>query len=231
MSRRLERGAAEESGPGDLDDAELAALAGGGDERQRKAAFRELHDRHASYLQDYLRHRFRFNRAATRDVAADAWRRAWAHFHRFDPELAKFRTWLTTIAGNLARNWRRDRSRDPQITFTRLTSGQEEGETDVEWNDSDARPDRKARRRQLRRLVAEAAEELSAAHRTVLQLRERKGLSYGEIGEETGLPLGTVKSRIYRARRELRRHLADRLQERSELLPESLRPLDRRDDS
>lgn len=230
MSRRLERGAAGESGPGELEDAQLAELAGDGDERQRKAAFGELHDRHAAYLTAFLQHRG-LNRAAARDLAADAWRRAWAHFHRFDPELAKFRTWLTTIAGNLARNWRRDRSRDPQITFTRLTSGQEEGETDVEWNDSDARPDRKARRRQLRRLVAEAAEELSAAHRTVLQLRERKGMSYGEIVEETGLPLGTVKSRIYRARRELRRHLADRLQERPELLPESLRPLDRRDDS
>lgn len=215
----------------ELGEAQLAAFARRGSRRKRRAAFRELHDRHATYLKDYLKHRLRFDRAAARDLAADAWRRAWLHFHRFEPDLARFRTWLTTIAENLAKNWRRDRDRDPQITFSQLVPGRDEDESRLEWEDSDARPDRRARRRELRRVVAEAAEELSPRYRSVLRLRERQGMSYADIVEETGLPLGTVKSRIYRARHQLRARLADRLAERPRLLPEGLLPPGRRDAS
>lgn len=228
MSRRPESTeGGEQQGLGGMSDADLAELARAGRGR-RRAAFRELHSRHDEYLTDFLRNQG-LNRAAARDLAADTWKRVWAHFHRFNPGLAKFRTWLTTIAHNLAKNWRRDRSRDPQITFTRLASGKSEDEPDVEWEDPAAGPDRHARRRQLRRLIADAEEELSAPYRTMFQLREREGRSYEEIAEETGLPLGTVKSRIYRARRELQGHLADRFAEYPRLLPEPLRHLARPD--
>lgn len=230
MSRRHESTGGREKGSlREVSDAGLAERARAGRD-QRRAAFGELHDRHAAYLTDFLRNNG-FNRAAARDLAADAWARAWTHFHRFDPELAKFRTWLTTIARNLAKNWRRDRSRDPQITFTRLTPRQDDDEADIEWEDPDARPDRNARRRQLRRLIVGATEGLTPPHRDVLKLREVEGRSYEEIAEATGLPLGTVKSRIYRARRKLRDQLLDRLGEHPRLVPEKLRHLDPSDAS
>ena len=62
------------------------------------------------------------------------------------------------------------------------------------------RPDDLYRKRFLRRLVEETVEELPEHHRLVFRLRELEGKSYEEIAEITGVNLGTVKSRLHRAR-------------------------------
>lgn len=67
-------------------------------------------------------------------------------------------------------------------------------------------------RRDLKELVDEVAEELPDHHREVFILREREGKSYREIAEITGLKIGTVKSRLSRARRAFAERITDRLE-------------------
>lgn len=207
----------------DLSDAELTALGRDCARETREAGFRELYDRHASYLMNRLQYNRRMNRADAQDLAARAWKRVWAHLHRFEPDRSKFRTWLTTIANNLVKNWYRNRDRDPQTNFSRLESSQGRDDRPRDWEDPDAQPVRKARQRELQAIVAETMEQLRDHLRLVLELRESEGMSYEAIAEETGLPLGTVKSRIHRARRALGRRLATPLSDRPELLPKHLR--------
>ncbi|RME23670.1 MAG: sigma-70 family RNA polymerase sigma factor [Deltaproteobacteria bacterium] len=76
-----------------------------------------------------------------------------------------------------------------------------------------AAPDRSAEQRQLQRLVEEKIKELSPEHREVVVLRDMEMLSYEEIQQITGLAMGTIKSRLHRARLELCRLLAPILED------------------
>ena len=161
------------------------------------AAFRVLADRHHDRVVNFLAGRVG-DRAQAEDLAQEAFLRVYRHLHRFDPE-KKFSTWIYTIAGNLAKNVYRDRSRDPVVLF-RTLAGDEGEETPLQWADESYLPDDMARRRDLQRTVEEVVEDLPAHHRAVFVLREMEGRSYEEIAEITGLKLGTVKSRLSRAR-------------------------------
>ena len=89
--------------------------------------------------------------------------------------------------------------------------------TGQEWNDipsqaarlrdGDDRPDALVERDEVRKLVWQAIQELDDEHRAVVVLRDMEGLDYGEIAEVLGLPGGTVKSRLHRARMAVRERL------------------------
>jgi RNA polymerase sigma-70 factor (ECF subfamily) len=70
----------------------------------------------------------------------------------------------------------------------------------LEWEDNTFRPDDLFRKRHLKQMVEAAVEELPEHHRVVFVLREMEGKTYEEIAEITGCNLGTVKSRLNRAR-------------------------------
>jgi RNA polymerase sigma-70 factor (ECF subfamily) len=161
-------------------------------------AFRVLTDRHHDRVVNFLTRKVG-DRAQAEDLAQEAFLRVYRHLHRFDPEKT-FTTWLYTIAGNLAKNAYRDRSRDPLVLFRTLAGGDEGEETPLQWADETYLPDDMARKRALQQTVEEVVEDLPAHHRTVFVLREMEGKSYEEIAEITGLKLGTVKSRLSRAR-------------------------------
>lgn len=171
-------------------------------------AFQVLMDRYRDRLLGWLAKRVG-NRTEAEDLVQRTFMRVYQHLHRFDPERT-FSTWLYTIAGNLAKNVYRSRSRDPIVLFQRLAEEDGNGRR-LQWADETYLPDEMAERRDLREAVEEAVEELPEHYRKVFELRERQGRSYDEISEITGLKLGTVKSRLSRARNRFAELVRERL--------------------
>jgi RNA polymerase sigma-70 factor, ECF subfamily len=164
----------------------------------RYGAFQELFDRYQSRLIHFIT-RKTGDADRAQDLVQEAFIRVTRHLHRFDTS-KKFSTWVYTIAGNLSKNELRNRSRSPLILFQRLTSNWDDDHRPIQFEDYRMRPDDLYRKRYLRRLVEDTVEELPEHHRLVFRLRELEGKSYEEISEITGVNLGTVKSRLHRAR-------------------------------
>ena len=93
-----------------------------------------------------------------------------------------------------------NRSRNPLVLFQTLTSSWDDDERPLEFEDSSMRPDDMYRKRHIRSLVEQTVAQLPVHHREVFILRELEGKSYEEIADITHCNLGTVKSRLNRAR-------------------------------
>ncbi|MDX1623205.1 MAG: sigma-70 family RNA polymerase sigma factor [Gemmatimonadota bacterium] len=165
-----------------------------GEERR----FYELVDRYEGRMVNFIQ-RTIGDRDRAYDLAQETFVRVYRHIDRFDTS-KKFSTWIYTIASNLAKNELRNRSRNPLVLFQTLTSNWDDDHRPLQFEDSSMRPDDMYENRYLQELVERAAEELPPHHREVFILREMEGKSYDEIAEITGTRLGTVKSRLNRAR-------------------------------
>lgn len=136
------------------------------------------------------------------DLAQETLLNAFRSWHRYRPG-TNIRAWLFTILRNLAiSNHRRTRHHVHPCDFSEL-----EGTlTMLESSDGDVE------RRTLNRVTAErvlsATQILSADFREALVLRDVEGLSYNEVADITGVSVGTVKSRLFRARRTLQERLS-----------------------
>jgi RNA polymerase sigma-70 factor (ECF subfamily) len=133
------------------------------------------------------------------DLVQETFVRVYRHLHRFD-QSKKFSTWIYTIASNLAKNELRNRSRNPLVLFQTLKKNWDADHRPLEWEDTQYKPDDLFRKRHLRSKVEQAVEQLPEHHRIVFVLREMEGKTYEEIATITGCNLGTVKSRLNRAR-------------------------------
>lgn len=160
--------------------------------------FQELVVRYQSRMVNFIQ-RSIGDRDRAEDLAQEVFIRVYRHLKRFDPE-KKFSTWIYTIASNLAKNELRNRARNPLVLFQTLTSSWDDDHRPLQFEDSSMRPDDLYRKRRLQELVEEAADRLPLHHREVFILREIEGKTYEEIAEITGTQLGTVKSRLNRAR-------------------------------
>ena len=120
--------------------------------------------------------------------------------------IAKFSTWIYTIAGNLARTEYQRRKR--RKIFSINSYGDEKDET-YEIPDESFDPERITDSGIKEKLIQDALEKVSKAYREVVILRDIQDLSYEEISEITNLPVGTVKSRINRGRAQLQKLLKD----------------------
>jgi len=176
------------------DDSAVVTAFLAGEER----AFQELVERYQTRLLNFV---FRTigDRDRAEDLVQEVFIRVYRHLHRFDRS-KKFSTWVYTIASNLAKNELRNRSRNPLVLFQSLRAGQDEDDRPLQFEDASARPDDMYRKRHLRALVEETVARLPEHHRQVFVLRELEGKSYEEIAEITDCNLGTVKSRLNRAR-------------------------------
>jgi len=164
-----------------------------------KRAFNELVDRYQSRLNNFV-YRTTGDRERAEDLVQETFIRVYRHIHRFD-QSKKFSTWIYTIASNLAKNELRNRSRNPLVLFQTITKNwAASDERALEWEDNTYRPDDLFRKRHLKQLVESVVDELPTHHREVFILREMEGKTYEEIAEITGCNLGTVKSRLNRAR-------------------------------
>jgi RNA polymerase sigma-70 factor (ECF subfamily) len=161
-------------------------------------AFDVLVERYQTRLLNFV-YRTVGDRERAEDLVQEAFIRVHRHLARFDRS-KKFSTWIYTIASNLAKNELRNRSRNPLVYFQTMTSGWEDEDRPLEFEDTTARPDDAFDRRHLRELVDAAVRRLPSHHRQVFVLRELEGRSYEEIAEMTHCNLGTVKSRLNRAR-------------------------------
>lgn len=139
------------------------------------------------------------DRERAEDLVQEAFLRVYRHLDRFDKS-RKFSTWIYTIASNLAKNELRNRSRSPLVTLEHSRAGAEEEARPLDFEDSEQRPDAMYERRHLKALVDRTVARLAAHHREVFVLRELEGKSYEEIAEIMHCNLGTVKSRLNRAR-------------------------------
>ncbi len=176
------------------DNAQLVAAHLAGDAR----AFQELVGRYRARLLNFV-NRMIGDRERAEDLVQEAFMRAYRHLHRFDPT-KKFSTWIYTIASNLAKNELRNRSRSPLVYYQALRPLGEDDQRPLEFEDSSSRPDDMFNNRYLREMVDATVATLSPHHREVFVLRELEGRSYEEIAELTRCNLGTVKSRLNRAR-------------------------------
>ena len=135
------------------------------------------------------------------DIAQETFIRAWRALHQFRGD-AQFYTWLYRIAVNTAKKTLLEMKRDPTVTEAALLSAESEDETSRPQNEltTEATPETELAAREIAAAVNAAMEALPEDLRQAVTLREIEGLSYEEISEAMNCPIGTVRSRIFRAR-------------------------------
>ena len=175
----------------------------------RRDAFDVIVDRYSGQLNNFI-YRIVGDAATAEDLLQETFIRLWTNRHSYR-EIAKFSTWLYTVAGNLAKSeLRRKRIR----RFVSLSSGGErsldgEEERTFELSDESADPEGDYQRRFINKRVEEEIKKLPILFKEVIILRDIQELSYEEIGSILKIPLGTVKSRVNRARQRLQTKLQD----------------------
>jgi RNA polymerase sigma-70 factor (ECF subfamily) len=182
------------------DDAQLIdeALAG------NQSAFGQLVRKHQGRLFNTLLHVVG-RREEAEDVVQEAFVQAFVKLDTFKRKSA-FYTWLYRIAFNVSVSRRRRKRVEVSVDQHRELTGEEP------TDGSDGPSDLLLREEQVRQ-VREAMASLNEEHRTILVLREMEGCCYETIAEILDLPVGTVRSRLHRARLQLREQLEEMLQE------------------
>ncbi len=167
-------------------------------------AFTELVRRYERPVVHFCQRMVR-SREDAEDIAQESFVRIHRYIDRLKPS-AKFSTLLFGIARNLTLNFIRDAGRRGRGRTYSLT---EDGNQERALEDESMRPDRLARLKEIEERIDDGLALLSPKHREVLVLRELQGLDYATIAEVVRCRKGTVKSRIARAREQLRRHMED----------------------
>ncbi len=173
--------------------------------RPDRAAFAELLRRHQTQVDRVLYH-LAPDWSDRADLAQEVWIRVYRSISRLQ-EPTKFRGWLSRIATNLFYDELRKRKRVASPLSLDAPRSLEDGEMDWEIASNTPSPDEQMTTREFYEQLREAIADLPEAFRTTIILREIEGLSYEEIAELTGVSLGTVKSRIARARSKLQTQL------------------------
>ena len=146
------------------------------------------------------------NPAEAEDVAQEAFIKAYRALPKFRGDSA-FYTWLYRIAINTAKNAAASRGRSP-IEYELDRDGEESYDVQARMKDT-ATPEALAMTEEIRSTVNAAIEALPEDLRTAIVLRELEGLSYEEIAAAMDCPVGTVRSRIFRAREAIDARLKD----------------------
>jgi RNA polymerase sigma-70 factor (ECF subfamily) len=181
------------------------------DAQPDKAAFAELLRRYQSHLNRLFYH-LAPDWEERADLTQEVWIRVYRHIHRLqDP--TKFRGWLSRIATNLFYDELRKRKRATQPISLDAPLYVDDGEMSWELPDDAPSPSDDLATREFYEHLQVAIADLPETFRTTIVLREIEGLAYEEIAEITGVSLGTVKSRIARARLKLQSVLQNYLDE------------------
>jgi RNA polymerase sigma-70 factor (ECF subfamily) len=143
------------------------------------------------------------------DIAQETFIRAYRALPQFRGESA-FYTWLYRIAVNTAKKALVDLKRDPLVAEAAVMGGGEEGDetsrVENELSDGET-PEAVMASKEIAATVNAAIDALSEDLRQAITLREIEGLSYEEIAEVMNCPIGTVRSRIFRAREAIAQRL------------------------
>ena len=134
------------------------------------------------------------------DISQDAFLKAYTNLSGFRGD-CKFSSWLYKLTTNLCLDFIRKRNRHKVVP---LAFEDEDGESEyLEIPDETYSPELQTEQKQVRESVRKGLNQLPAQQREILVLREIGGLRYDEIGRQLNLEEGTVKSRIFRARKKL----------------------------
>jgi len=179
---------------GILADGELvqAAIAG------REASFEELVRRYQRPIAAYV-YRMVGDYDAALDLTQEVFIKVYNSLSRYRSEF-KFSTWIYKIAHNAAI----DHLRRYAVREQALAGGLEGEHREVAIESRRLTPEQESERQERRTEIESVVDALPAAYRELIVLRHSHDLSYDEIAEVTGLPLGTVKNRLFRAREAMR---------------------------
>ncbi len=178
--------------------------------RPDKVAFAELLRRYQAHVDKVLYH-LAPDWSDRADLAQEVWIRVYRNIRRLQ-EPAKFRGWLSRIATNLFYDELRKRKRVMSPVSLDAPRSMEDGEMDWEIACVDPGPAEELITREFYDQLRDAIADLPEVFRTTIVLREIEGMAYEEIAEITGVSLGTVKSRIARARQRLQSQLQNYLE-------------------
>lgn len=173
--------------------------------RPEKAAFAELLRRYQSHVDRVLYH-LAPDWQDRADLAQEVWIRVYRNIKRLH-EPVKFRGWLSRIATNLFYDELRKRKRTASPLSIDAPRAVEDGEMEWEIAGENPGPEEDLTTREFYDQLRAAIADLPEVFRTTIVLREIEGMAYEEIAEITGVTLGTVKSRIARARARLQAQL------------------------
>lgn len=197
-------------------DSALVALAQGGDDR----AYEMLVIKYQRRIERLVGRMVR-DVDIVQDIAQETFIRAWRALRNFRGD-AQFYTWLYRIAVNTAKKQLMDMKRDPIITEAALRGAEtDEDETNFadhplnnRASDGDT-PEAAYAAKEIAQAVNAAMEALPEELRQAITLRELEGLSYEEISEMMSCPIGTVRSRIFRAREAISARIKPMLQKQT----------------
>jgi RNA polymerase sigma-70 factor (ECF subfamily) len=183
-----------------LTDGELIVAAVGG----RSDSFEELVRRYQRPITGYV---FRIvgEYEASLDVTQEVFIKVYNSLAKYSSDY-KFSTWLYRIAHNAAVDHLRRNTVSPQS----LETENADGTFELQLESGVASPEQDHERSQWRSEIEVVVELLPSAYRELIVLRHGQDLSYDEIAEVTGLPLGTVKNRLFRAREMMRNIFTER---------------------
>ena len=168
-------------------------------------AFKILVDRYSERLMHYL-YGFLGDTRHCEDLLQETFLRVYRNRHSYQ-RIAKFSTWLYTIAGNLARSEYRKRKRRRMYSIQSVNRDNEEYEMAIP--DETFAPDKYTESTLQDQYIQKALDDIPPNFREVVVLRDVQQLAYDEIADITGLPMGTVKSRINRGRTKLQKILEE----------------------
>ncbi len=183
-----------------VSDLELIASAIGG----REDGFEELVRRYQRPITNYV-FRMLNNYDASLDVTQEVFIKVYNSLSRYSSEY-KFSTWLYRIAHNAAIDHIRRKSPNQQS----LEAENGDGTYQLQIESPCPTPEQERERSEWRTEIASVVKCLPAAYRELIVLRHSQDMSYDEIAEITGLPLGTVKNRLFRAREMMREIFIER---------------------
>ncbi len=170
----------------------------------RLDGFEELVRRYQRPITGYV-FRMLGNYDAALDVTQEVFIKVYNSLNKYSSEY-KFSTWLYRIAHNAAVDHMRRNSATPQS----LESENADGTFQMQIESRGPSPEQDRERSEWRAEIDTVVKCLPAAYRDLILLRHGRDLSYDEIAEVTGLPLGTVKNRLFRAREMMREIFIER---------------------
>ncbi|MCZ6635245.1 MAG: sigma-70 family RNA polymerase sigma factor [bacterium] len=189
----------------EMEDHELVDLARDGDQ----GAFSELVRRHHERIFQMV-YALVGNREDADDLAQEVFLKAYRSLHRFQGQ-SKFYTWVYRIGVNCCLDWMKVQKRRKNVS--RMKEWWDRCEESEALFTQPERPDVKVARREFHETLEAALALLVPDYRTALVMRELNGLSYEEIATSLGCSVGTVKSRLFRARSQLKETLMPVYQE------------------
>jgi len=168
-----------------------------------QAALRDLWERHHRMVYN-LAYRMLGSHEDAEELTPEVFLKIWRNCHRFGGR-SRVTTWIYQVASNLAVDRLRARRSRPQTLLEDLPGGTEAVSA---LTDDTPAPEQAYLRSELADQIHDALEKLSAEDRLLVTLYHLQGLSYDEIQEATGITNANIKSKLFRARQRLKKHLA-----------------------